>query len=335
MAYTDIFARTPAENVTARQKREEVIGQIIADAEQTSVALRLANVRRMNAYQTRLRLQDSFPGAFWLNGTTDALGGAGDGSQLAKDSAFKQTTKFAWTNEYITPDEIAVLAVMPDAWRDDSDIAWEELRTSLRTAFAKAIDRAIFWGASDFGALPATFGDGVIPDAVAAGNVVEEGTGVDLADDYRLLGKSLAENGYQVNSWVTRAAEDWRLMGLTAGPTDNTRIFTPLSGGAPASLYGRRLDMVENGTWDDTEATAMAGDFSQLHVGIRQDMTFDISKEASIHNPATGALIYNAYQQDGQVLRAVMRLGYVVTSPLKHLTGQKKYPFAVLAPEGS
>lgn len=328
MAYSDIFARTPAANRTAREKREEVIGQIIADAEQTSVALQLGNVRRMTAYQTRLRLQDSFPGAYWLNGTTDALGGAGAGDQVAKDSAFKQTTEFKWTNEYITPDEIAVLCVMPDSWRDDSDLAWEELRSSLRTAFAKAIDEAIFFGTASFGTLPATFGTGVVPDAITAGNKVFSGTGVDLADDYRLLGQALALQGYQVDSWVTRPAEDWRLMGLR--DLNNQPIYTPPSQGNPAGIYGRRMEMVTNGTWDDTLAVAMAGDFSQLHIGIRQDMTFDLSNTATIHNPATGALVYNAYQQDGQVLRAVMRLGYTVTSPLKHINGLKKFPFHVL-----
>jgi HK97 family phage major capsid protein len=331
MAYNDRFARTPDANRTAREIPEEVVSTIIKDAEQTSVALRLGNVRRMNAYQTRLRLQASFPGAFWINGTTDVLGGAGGATQVEKDSAFKQTTQFQWTNEYLTPDELAVLAVMPDNWRADSDIAWDEIRTALRTAFAQAIDRAIFFGDSAFGALPASFGSGLVAEATLAGNFVVEGTGVDLADDYAELAQGLEEGGYSVSGFVTRAAEEWRLRRLREA-VSNAPIYTPLSSAGPGTLYGRGLDMVTNGTWDNTEATAVAGDWSQLHIGVRQDMTFDMSNSAPIFDPSDGSLVYNPFQQDGEVLRAVLRLGYVITAPLKHLGGV--FPFSVLLPVG-
>lgn len=331
MAYDDRFERAPSGNRTAREIPETVVNTIIKDAEQTSVALRLGNVRRLASYTTRFRLQASFPGAYWINGTTDVLGGAGTGTQVEKDSAFKQTTQFQWTNEYLTPDELAVLAVMPDNWRADSDVSWDEIRTSLRTAFAQAIDRAIIFGDSKFGNLPASFGSGVVADAIAAGNFVVEGTGIDLADDYAVLAQELEEGGYTVSGFVTRAAEEWRLRRLRETGTD-APIYTPLSSAGPGTLYGRRLEGVTNGTWDQTEATALAGDFSQLHIGIRQDMTFDMSNSAPIFDPADGSLVYSPFQQDGEVIRAVMRLGYVVTAPLKHMGGA--YPFSVLLPVG-
>lgn len=330
MAYDDRFERAPSGNRTARQIPETVYRTIIKDAEQTSVALQLGEVHTMSTYQERYRLQASFPGAFWINGTTDVLGGAGGGTQVEKDSAFKQTTTFQWTNEYITPDELAVLAVMPDNWRADSDVAWEEVRTALRTAFSQAIDRAVFFGDSAFGNLPSTFGTGIVAAAVAHGNFVVEGTGVDLADDYAAVAQELEEGGYTASGFVTRAAEVWRIRRLR----DNIDqpIYAPLSPTGPATLYGLPLNMVTNGTWDQGEATAVAGDWSQLHIGVRQGMTFDMSNSAPIFDPSDGSLVYNPFQQDGEVMRAVMRLGYVVTSPLKHLGGD--YPFEVLLPVG-
>ena len=208
------FDRSDADNRTAREVPEEVVQDIIKDAEQTSAVLQLANVRRMAAYQTRLRLQNSFPDAYWINGTaaTDkpSTVSASDSTQAAKDSSLKQTTSFSWDNAYLTPDELAVLCVMPDNWQADSDIAWEELRSALRTAFAKSIDNAILYGRTAVGSLPASFGDGVVFDAVTAGNVVLEGAGVDLADDYAALFQELAERGYDPSGALVGAGEVWR-----------------------------------------------------------------------------------------------------------------------------
>lgn len=334
------FDRSDADNRTAREIPEEVVNQIIQDAEQTSAVLKLANVRRMAAYQTRYRLLDSFPEAYWINGTaaTDKPSSvsAADGTQAAKDSSLKQTTSFSWTNAYLTPDEIAVMAVMPDGWRDDSDVAWEEIRTALRTAFAKKIDNAVLYGR---GGVPANFGNGVVFDAVAAGNIVTEPNtypgangAVDLADAYALLFQELAERGYEPNGAQVGAGEVWRLRRLRDG--NSQPVYQDLSGQNRSELYGKQLEPVTNGVWDRDAAVALAGDFSQLHVGIRQDMTFALSNTAVIHD-LDGTVAYNAWQQDGEVIRVVMRLGYVVTDPLKHLTGAREFPFTVLREENS
>lgn len=330
MAYNDRFERSPAENRTAREIPEDVVKEIIKDAEQTSVVLQVANVRRLRAYQTRLRLQASFPGAYWITGEEDVAGGAGGGTQPEKDVAFKQTTQFQWRNKYIRPDELAVMAVMPDNWKADSDLAWEEIRTALKTSFAQAIDRAVLFGDSAFGPLPASFGDGVVSEALAAGLIVVAGTNVDRADDYAEAAETLEASGYEVTNFLTRAAEMWKIRRLR-NTTTNEPLYQTLSERGAGTLYGRPLNEVKNGAWDETEAIAIAGDWSQLHVGIRQDMEFAMSNSAPIFDTA-GNLVYNPFQQDGEVLRACMRLGYVVTDPLKHLGGE--YPFIVLAPSG-
>lgn len=339
-SFDDLMARTPAENRLAREKREEVVQEIIKDVEQTSVALQLGNIRRMNAFQTRLRVTNTVPDAFWINGTTSA-GDAPHGSsnnddtnQLAKDSGLKQTTNATWENITMTPDEIAVLVPMPDSWRDDSDLAWEEIRSMVRTAFAQAIDAAIFWGNSTTAhPLPSTFGDGLVADALAAGNIVVEGTGVDLADDYALLFQSLEERGYRATGAVVDGAETWRLRRLRSGGPEGFPIYQSLDANGNGLIYGRPLSEVTNGSFESGRATAITGEWSNLHIGIRQDITFSMSNTAVIHD-ASGNVTYNAWQQDGEVLRAVMRLGYVVTDPYKYQTGQREFPFHVLAPVG-
>lgn len=339
-SFDEVMGRTGADNRLAREKREEVVAQIIKDVEQTSTALALGNVHQMGAYQERLRVANSVPDAFWINGTTTA-GDAPFGSsntdstnQFAKDSGLKQTTNMTWDNLFIRPDELAVLVPMPDSWQDDSDLAWDEIRASVGTAFAQAIDAAIFWGKSTTGhPLPTSFGTGIVHDAIAAGAFVVEGTGVDVADDYALLLQGLEERGFNATSAYVNAAESWRLRRLRSGGPEGLPIYQSLDAGGNATIYGRQLKEETNGTFRPTMATAIAGEFSNLHIGIRQNLTFRMFDEGTIQN-AAGVTIYNAMQQDGQILRAVMRLGYVVADPYKYQTGQREFPFELLLPVG-
>jgi HK97 family phage major capsid protein len=338
-SFGDSMNRSNAANRTALEVPERVIGDIIKDAENTSVALQVGNVHRMSTFQERLRLQNSKPAARWINGTTDAgdapLGSSNndDTNQAAKDSGLKQTTSYAYDSLYLRPDELAVLVVMPDAWRDDAALAWEQIRQDLRGAFAEAIDAAVFFGASTTPhPLPSTFGAGIVPSTIAAGNTVDlaahlaanptDGTRADRADAYAATAAMIDSKGYRTTNFLVAPGETWN---LRRQRDENGAIL-----GADG-MFGISVNEVRNGTWDANEAIALTGDFSNLHIGIRQDLTFSLSNSAVITDSA-GNVVYNAYQQDGEVLRAVMRLGYVVTNPLKNLTGQREHPFAALVP---
>lgn len=339
-SFDDLIGRTPAANRTAREKREEIVAQIIKDVEKDSFALRLGDVRRMNALKTRFRLANTMPQPKWLNGTTGAgdapYGSANndDTNRLAKDSALKQTTTQTWDYIEFEPEELAVLVPMPDAWRDDSDVAWEEIRTSLKTAFAQSIDAAIFWGESlTSHPLPSSFGAGLVPDTFASGNVSVEGDGVDLADDYAAAMQEFERRGFRTTSAVVDLAETWRLTRLRSAGPEALPIYTPPSVAGPSTVYGRSLQEVDNGTWHPETATALFGDWSNLKIGIRQDLTFKMFDQGVITD-AAGNVTYNAMEQDGEILRAVMRIGYVVTDPYRHQTGQREFPFHAMAPLG-
>jgi len=334
MAYNDRVERSGTSR-TAREIPETVAKDILKDVVEDSAALQLGKTFRMPAYKHRMRVLKAFADAFWLNGVTDAPGGAGDGSQAAKDSAMKQTTKLEWDNVYLTPEEIAVLVPVPDAWMDDSDLAWEEIKSEIRRAFAKKIDLAILFGD---GNVPSTFGVGLTQAAVTAGNTLTEGDGTsegtwgasgnDLALDIAALGELMANKGYDVNGFASGPAFDWRL--LRQRDANGNPILNQLDGNF--SLYGRPLKMVTNGGFDKTEATLITGDWEKLVIGIRQDITFQVFDQAPIFD-TSGNLIYNPMQQDGKVLRAVMRLGYAVPNHVKVLGGT--FPFAVLRPENA
>lgn len=287
----------------------------------------------MPAYQHRIRVLKAFADAYWLDGA----------DQTAKDSALKSTTSVLWDNKYLTTDELAVMVIVPDAWLDDSDIAWEEIRQELRRAFAKKIDQAVFFGQ---GSVPSTFTatGGIYAASVASGNVVNSNqitgtqstsdllnptgssTYTDYGDAIAALAEQMALDGYDPNGVVTGPAFKWVLARLR--DKNNVPLLDrDFAGPTGQSIYGLNLGEVANGAWDNTRAQAIMGDFNNLVMGIRQDITFSVSDSATLLGTDV-ASSYSAFQSDGKVLRAVMRVGFAVPDPVHVLGGT--YPFGVL-----
>ncbi len=322
---------------SAREIPETVAQEIIKDAAEGSAALQLGRTFRMAAHQHRIRVLSAFADAYWLHGdSSDTRGGTGTGTKQDKDSAVKSRTNVEWDNVFVTPEELAVLVVVPDAWMDDSDIAWEEIRSEVTRAFAKKIDQALLFGT---GQAPTSFGAGLVPDAVAAGNVVTVGDGVaegnavtndgtspiqDLALDIATLGEQLDGDGYDLSGFAAYRSFKWRLRRLRG--QDGQPLLQERDG--QSFLYGEPLKEVGNGAWDRSQALLVGGEWDKLVIGIRQDITFRVFDQATLTDPSTNTVVYNAVEQDGKVLRAVMRLGYAVPNPAKVLGGQ--YPFYVL-----
>lgn len=326
----------------ARQIPETVANQIIKDAAEGSAALQLGRTFRMSSFQHRMPVLSAFAEAFWLHGDSNDTrpGGASDGSQKAKDSAVKSRTNLEWDNVFVIPEELAVLVVVPDAWMEDSNIAWEEIRSEVTRAFAKKIDQALLFGT---GQAPSTFGAGLVPDAVAAGNVVNVGEGSvegnaltndgstpvqDLALDIATLGERLDGDGYDLSGFASYRSFKWRLRRLRG--QDGQPLLQERDG--RSFLYGEQLREVGNGAWDRDQAILVGGEWDKLVIGVRSDIEFRVFDQATLTNPADGTVVYSAVEQDGKVLRAVMRVGYAVPNPIKVLGGQ--YPFYVLQ-EGS
>ena len=328
MGFSDRVERTGTSQ-TARQIPESVASTVLSDVYEGSLALKLGNTFRMPAYSHRIPVLKAFATAAWIDGA----------SQSAKDSAKKQTTNATWDNVYVTPDELAVLVPVPDAWMADSNIAWSEIRKEVSRAFARAIDQAILFGD---GSPPVGFSGpvgGIVGGAVAAGNFTTIGTtfsgsyndvGLDLAN----VAEDLANDGYDPNGWAARKGFRWKLVKVrdTVGQPVYTSTVTSPDGPSTASLYDIPYYECGNGAWDNTEAYAITGEWDLLAIGIRADMTFTLHTDGVIQDNS-GAIVYNAMQNDGKILRAVIRLGYNVPNPVKALGGS--FPFGLLRPVGA
>ncbi len=290
-----------------------VSNEIIQEAPKQSVLLQRARNVRMSTKQMKQPVLATLPEAYWVNG----------------DTGLKQTTKSSWDNVVMTAEEIAVLVPIPDALIDDASIPlWNEVRPLLVEAIGKKVDQAGLFGVDK----PASWPTAVVPGAIAAGNTVADGTGRDFASDVAALGGLIAQDGFALNGFASAPGLNWRLIGLR---DDNGQpIYTPnLTAGTPSSLYGYALDEVTNGAWDPEAATLLGADWSKFVVGIRQDVTFKMLDQAVITD-ADGKVIFNAPQQDSQIMRVVFRVGFQVANPLTRVNGDAatRYPAGVITP---
>jgi HK97 family phage major capsid protein len=292
----------------------EYAKEIIQEAPKDSVMLSRARRVPMSTKTKSQPVLSVLPQAYWVNG----------------DTGLKAQTTQEWTNQIITAEELAAIVVIPDALFDDAQIPlWGEVQPYLRQALGQTLDAACMWGTQK----PASWTTAaMIPGAIAAGNVVELGTGKDIGVDVAALGELVAKDGYAVNGFASRPGLQWSLRGLRS--EDGVPIYGPLIGdnGGPG-LYGYPLNEVLNGAWDADEAILLAADWTKFIVGVRQDITFNIFSEGVISD-AEGKVIVNLMQQDSKALRVVFRVGYVGARPITALNADSatRFPAAVLVP---
>lgn len=287
---------------------DEVVKEIIQTTPEDSVVLTRARKARMSKKKAKQPVLATLPDAYWVNG----------------DTGMKQTTKAEWSGINITAEELAVIVPIPDALVDDSDVPlWDEVRPLLKEAIGKKVDQAALFGVDK----PESWPQGIIPAAIAAGNVAQLAADKNLADAFAEVAEKASTRGASVNAFATRPGLNWKLRGLK--DENGQYLFGAPTQGGNASLFGYTLDEVRNGAWNPAVAEGVTLDWSKFVVGIRQDITYDIFKEGVISD-ADGKVILNLMQQDTKALRVVFRVGFQVAQPLTRLG--TVYPAGVVTP---
>lgn len=292
---------------------EPVSAQILQEMPTRSFVLQRGGTVRMSSKTSRQPVLDVLPQAYWVSG----------------DTGLKQTSAVDWKNVTLVAEELAVIVPIPESYLADSQVPiWDEVRPRIVEAIGKTLDSAVLFGINKPGSWPAA----VYPSLRAAGNTVAVGTGDDFGVDVSLLGEMIAQDGFSVNGFASRPGLKWKLTGLRT--TDGIPIYHPdLQSGGGGNLYGYPLSEVVNGSWDADEAELIAGDWSKLIIGLRQDITWKVFTEGVISD-SEGAVVLNLMQQDSVALRVVMRVAYVTSNPVTALNANEntRFPFgAVLA----
>lgn len=290
---------------------EPLAADIIQELPTTSTVMQLARKVPMSTRTQRLPVLDTMPVAYFVSG----------------DSGLKQTANMEWANVNLVVEEIAAIVPIPDAYIDDANIPiWSEVRPRMVEAIAKKIDAACLFGTDK----PSTWSPAIVPAAIAAGNTVVNNN-ADVPLRVAELAEKVTLDGFtQISGWAVRPGFKWRLLRVRA--SDGHPIYEPdLQNGRGGSLFGYPMSEVVNGAWDPTAADLVLGDWSKAIIGTRQDISFKMFDQGVISDDS-GAVVWNAMQQDGQAMRVVVRLAWATANPVTALNsnGATRFPFGVL-----
>lgn len=288
-----------------------VSAQILQELPTQSVLLQRARQVPMSSKTSRMPALDVLPMAYFVGG----------------DTGLKQTSSQDWKNVDLIVEEIAAIVPIPEAYLDDAQIPiWDEVRPRMTEAIGAVLDGAAIFGVNK----PSTWPTAIYQGALAAGNTVVSGTGVDVAVDIANVGQMLSLDGYAVNGFVSRPGFTWKLN--TMRSAQGAPIYQPnLQGGLGGNLYGYGLSEVTNGSWEPTEVELIMGDWSKAIIGMRSDISFKMFTEGVISDD-DGKVVFNLMQQDSVAMRVVMRVAYATANPVTRLNtnGTTRYPFGAL-----
>lgn len=311
-------------NIVDRQNaealiQEQLVNTIQQDAPSQSVFMALAHrLPNMTSRQTRIPVLDMLPMAYWVSG----------------DTGYKQTSEQAWDNVYMTAEELAVIVPIPEAVLADASFdILGEIQPRVVEAIGKRVDEAVIFGVNRPAAWPAD----IITRARQAGNNVSS---ADVANgDYYelLLGENgviskVEQSGYMINGTMASMAMRGKLRGIKS--TDGIPLFkTDMQGNTPYALDGAPMYFPRNGSFNNSIAQLIVGDWSQAVYAIRQDITVKILDQGIIQDPSTKEIVYNLAQQDMIALRVVFRMGWALPNPATALNGDRTgCAFAYLEP---
>lgn len=288
---------------------EQVVTDIIGALGNQSVVRALARNIPLTTRVGRITIPAEVARAYWVkadNGPPHDLG-------------LKKLTRFGLKDLDFVVEELAALIVIPNAYVDDANVPlWDYARNELTAAFARKLDLAFLFGIDR----PETSGDSVIEIAQAAGNVVPS---TDLTQGMlQLLATVPGVNGIATESTFPYAVASQNTSALWFDPR----------GPAGVNLFGLTVQNALDGGWDDSQASALVGNWTHAILGIRQDLTFDMFDQGVITDES-GNIVVNLMQQDAQALRSVMRVAWAVQPGRKLApdgTFTEEAPFGALEP---
>jgi hypothetical protein len=279
----------------------EVLGKIIAG----SAVMALARVVRMPAGVEKIPVLSVAPTAKFVNPT---YGGR------------KPVSKVVWTTEQVVAEEIATVLSIPNAFLDDAGFPiWENVRPLVTDAIERCFDAAVLYGDG----APATYpAGGLVAWAAPAPAGADGATAIDNAFT-QVEGHGLEVDGI-LGGPALRGI--YRNLAITKGWASD------VAGTPEQSLFGVRFATTP--VWDSGKGYALAGDWSYVVVGVREDIRFDLSTEGVLTDD-DGAVTVNAFQDDSTLMRAYMRVGVAFGKPMSADASGQVDPLALAQLGGS
>lgn len=329
--YSNYISRSDASSYLLPDQQSK---EIIEALPTSSFCLRMMKrLPPINAATYKIPMMNAFPTAYFVSEVAAARGATNT----------KKTTDMSWSGVTMYIEEIAVIVPVPESVIADMAAQnfdlWGMVKPRLVEAAGKLIDQAILYDSSGDIA-PANWPDGIVTQCGTKSNTIDDssqiGSGLTFADLYdgiladNGLFSLVEQDGYLVNGALAAISMKGKLRGLRS--SEGVPIFTTDMKQANRYLLdGAPMDFPNNGAFDPTKSLLVAGDWSQAVYGVRQDITWKIATEASIHD-SSGTLVYNLFQDDMVALRMTMRMGWALPNPINPVNSSTQFPFASLVP---
>ena len=275
--------------------------EIISDVTRGSSVLRLSKVQLMESETLKIPVMVSGPGAYWV-GETERI----------------QTSTAEWIFPELAAKKIGVIVPVTKEKLSDTTInVFATVQPYIAEAFYKAIDAACLFGTNS------PFAKNIYDVAKAAGAVVAEGTNEKLDLDISDVMALVETAGHDANGFAAGYDLKNSLRKLRDG--NGNQLYVP--GVDEETLYSQPIEFSRNGAWDKTKARAIAADWKYSIVGIRDQIQYEVLKEATLQSVTMGDnKPLSLAENDMVAIKATMRIGFLPV---------KEDAFAVLTPKVS
>lgn len=239
----------------------------------------------------------------------------------APDIGYKPVSNVTLNDKRLILEKIAVIIPLSDCTMEDmTDATTFEnyVRRKGEEAIGRRFDRAVILGDNP----PTTYGDGIIPSAIAAGNTVTVAKGATPAQKLDALDDAFAkveENGYEVDA--VPAQTRFRSIFRKALNNSNVLVTADMVTGKPAYAYSG-VPIAKSTVLNKTSYLAVPGAWKNVYWGVRNQFEVTVTNTGIITNE--DGTQYNLFQQDMTAIRIVLRIGYAV------LADEGTYPIAVV-----
>ena len=269
---------------------ENAYSQVLLDAAAAgSQALQAFPTVNLGTKTTNLPMLASLPQAGWVT------------EDVGDSSGTKPTSEVRWKNVTMVAEEIAVIVPVHENVIDDAttDIL-TEVSMLAGQAIGQKLDQAIFWGYGK----PASWTSSSLYTAASGASQTNTIT-------------SGAANADDIVGAVHKSAKDLSALGLMPDTlcanltfrydVVNLRDANGLPIFRDESFAGFNTSFSQNGTWDNSLATALVVDSSRVRVGVRQDIQVKFLDQATVNS-------INLAEKDMVALRFKARYGYVLST---------------------
>lgn len=263
-----------------------------------STVLRMGKTTPMKSDKKKVPVMAEGPGAYWV----------GEGERI-------KTSKAMWIFPELEAKKLAVIIPVTKEKLEDSTLdVFEELKSAIAESFYTAIDAAALFGTDS------PFAKSVFAAAVAADHIIVIGTNssldLDVSDTMALVEQNCDVNGFSAHYGVKNDLRKLR---------DNNGNALYVPGTDTSTLYSEPIEFSRNNAWDKKKAEVIVGDWNKLLIGVKDDIQYEILKEATLQNTvdADGKPLSLA-EQDMVAIKATMRIAVL---PIKDDA------FAVLVPK--